>query len=231
VESFAGGVSPHGPMAETEEKINILLVDDHTLVREGLRKFLEDSSGIRVVGDVGDGRTAVKLVGQLRPDLVLMDISMPGLNGIDAIRMMLKANKKQRVLVLSMHGSEAYVLEAVQAGARGFVLKSGEGRELVEAIKSVASGNSYFSPEVSAILASRFRDEDGTPSVEGSPLTLREREILQLLGEGKNLTEIAATLNISRKTVKNHRNHIANKLRCSSGADLVKAAIRLGLTS
>lgn len=217
--------------ARSEKKIRVLLVDDHTLVREGLRKFLEDTSEIQVIADVGDGRTALKALERLKPDLVLMDISMPGLNGIDAIKLMLKSNSRMRVLVLSMHCSEAYVLEALKAGAHGFVLKSGEGRELVEAIRLVAAGESYFSPQVSAILASRYRTQDEISPGETSSLSLREREILQLLGEGKTLSEIAGILSITRKTVKNHRNKIANKLCCRSNADLVKAAIRLGLTS
>lgn len=217
--------------ARSEKKIKVLLVDDHTLVREGLRKFLEDTSEIQVVADVGDGRTALRALDQFKPDLVLMDISMPGLNGIDAIKLMLKMNSKTRVLVLSMHCSEAYVLEALKAGARGFVLKSGEGRELAEAIRVVARGDSYFSPQVSAILASRYRTHNDPSPAETSSLSLREREILQLLAEGKTLSEIASILAITRKTVKNHRNKIADKLCCRSNADLVKAAIRLGLTS
>jgi len=217
--------------ARSEKKIKVLLVDDHTLVREGLRKFLEDTSEIQVIADVGDGRTALKAAERLKPDLVLMDISMPGLNGIDAIKLMLKTNSRTRVLVLSMHCSEAYVLEALKAGARGFVLKSGEGRELVEAIRAVAAGDCYFSPQVSAILASRYRAQEEISPAETSSLSLREREILQLLGEGKTLSEIAGILSITRKTVKNYRNKIANKLCCKSNADLVKAAIMLGLTS
>jgi DNA-binding NarL/FixJ family response regulator len=211
--------------------IRVLLADDHRLLRESLRKLLEEDPGFEVVAEAGDGRTALKLAGKLTPDVVVLDISMPELNGIDGLRLLAHDMPDVKVCVLSMHVADSYVVEAVRLGARGYLLKNAAGDELKAAVRAIAAGKSYFSPEISTILARQVRSGGDSAEQGAGVLSGREREVLQLIGEGKNLRQIAHALGISEKTARNHRDNIAGKLCCASTADLVKQAIRLGLTT
>ena len=209
--------------------IRLLLVDDHRLLRESIRKLLAEEPGLEIVDEAADGRRALKLAVQKRPDVVLLDIEMSELNGVDVIRQLAREVPETKALVLSMHAADSYVIEALRAGAKGYLLKSSTGDELKAAVRAVAGGDSYFSPQVGAILARHVRISDEEPAM--SPLTTREREVLQLIAEGKTLREVAQTLSVSAKTAKNHRDHIAAKLGAHSTAALVKHAIRLRLTT
>lgn len=212
--------------------VRVLLVDDHLIVREGIRFSLEKLSGIQVVAEADNGRMALKLVEEFLPDVVLMDVVMPDMNGIEATRRIVSNCPGSRVLIFSGHSDMQMILGALKAGARGFIMKSCCSiQELVRAIQSVAANGTYFSsPVTESILRDymeiRSKDTNGSV-VQISP---REREILQLLAEGKNTKEIAFVLEVSAKTVDTHRKHIMNKLKVGSIAELTKFAIREGLT-
>ncbi|NMC75028.1 MAG: response regulator transcription factor [Geobacteraceae bacterium] len=212
--------------------VRVLLVDDHLIVREGIRFSLEKLSGIEVVAEADNGRMALKLVEEFLPDVVLMDVVMPDMNGIEATRRIVSNCPGSRVLIFSGHSDMQMILGALKAGARGFIMKSCCSiQELVRAIQSVAANGTYFSsPVTESILRDymeiRSKDTNGSV-VQISP---REREILQLLAEGKNTKEIAFVLEVSAKTVDTHRKHIMNKLKVGSIAELTKFAIREGLT-
>ena len=203
----------------------ILLADDHAVVREGLRALLE-STGFQVVGEAGDGREAVGLAAKLQPDVVAMDISMPDLNGIDAARSVLRAAEGTRVIVLTMHAEDSYVVEALRAGVRGYVLKTQAAADLVRAIHEVLRGAIYLSPAVSSTLVRAYLA--GTP-LPPDPLTPREREVLQLIAEGYSTKEAAARLGVSVKTAETHRTRLMNKLDIHDTAGLVRYATRRGL--
>ncbi|MFH1596820.1 MAG: response regulator transcription factor [Pseudomonadota bacterium] len=211
-------------------KAGILLVEDHQIVREGLAALLEKQPDLKVVGQAADGRTAVRLARELRPAVVVMDISLPDLNGIDATRQILEENPGVKVIGLSVHADRLFVKGMLQAGASGYLLKYSASQELIQAIQLVLAGRIYLSPEIAGVVV-----EDYTyPAPDGSPfavLTLREREVLQLLAEGKSPREIADSLHLALKTVEGYRRHIMEKLGFTSLADLVKYAIREGLTS
>jgi DNA-binding NarL/FixJ family response regulator len=212
--------------------VRILLADDHSLVRASLRSLLTDNPGIEVVAEASDGRQAFELVGQHRPDLVLMDISMPGLNGLEATRQIVKAHPNVRVIVLSMHASDQHVLRALRAGASGYVLKGSLPRELELAIESVARGEIFLSPAISRHVIEVYLSQTagkGDDALEH--LTPRQREILQLIAEGKSSKQIAQLLKASVKTIESHRASLMERLDIHDVAGLVRYAIRLGLVS
>jgi two-component system response regulator NreC len=210
------------------EKIRVFLVDDHTVVRQGLRRILESDDEIEIVGEAGDGRTAIDLVQKLRPHVVVMDVAMPELNGIEATRQILKRVEGARVLVLSMHGDDVYVRQALKAGARGYLLKDSEDLDLIKAVKAIRAGGSFFSPPVSKVVLSGYLGDkvDGDAEDGVARLTDREREVLQLIAEGKTNKEVAHALTVSVNTVETHRKHIMEKLDLHNTAELVRFAIR-----
>ncbi len=212
--------------------IRILLADDHKIVRDGLRSLIETQPGMEVVGEAADGRTAVSLAIRLNPDVVIMDISMPDLNGIDAARQIASEAPKVKIITLSMHSESRYVKEIFRNGASGYLLKECAFEELAIAIHTVAEDQIYLSPQVAHVILREFLDDlsETSPSAF-SVLTPREREVLQLLAEGKTTKEIARILSVSVKTVEAHRQKIMGKSNTRSIAELTKYAIREGLTS
>jgi len=213
------------------QSLRILLGDDHTLVRQGLRKIIEDQPGWSVVGEAADGRDVVRRVLEDRPDVVIMDVAMPLLNGIEATRQILRKQPSTRVLVLSMHADEAYIIQALEAGARGYLLKDSADEELVRAVTAVAGGKSFFSPNVASIMLDdyvRHLAEKGIAD-RYSSLSEREREVFQLVAEGHSNKEVANLLCISPATVETHRAHILQKLDLHSTAELVLYAVRRGV--
>jgi DNA-binding NarL/FixJ family response regulator len=205
--------------------IRILLADDHLVVREGLRSLLE-ASGFKVVGEARDGREALKLARTLEPEVTVMDIGMPGLNGVDACRELLREVPEMRIILLTVHGEDAYVIEALRSGARGYVLKTQAGSDLVRAIGEVTQGRIYLSPSVSSAVVQAFLAGSTSPA---DPLTLREREVLQLVAEGRSTKEVAGILGVSVKTAETHRTRLMTKLDIHHTAGLVHYAIRRGL--
>ena len=203
----------------------ILLADDHLVVREGLRSLLE-AAGFKVVGEARDGREAIKLARTLAPEVTVMDIGMPALNGVDACRELLREVPEMRVIVLTVHGEDAYVIEALRAGARGYVLKTQAGSDLVRAIGEVTQGRIYLSPSVSSAVVQAFLAGANSPA---DPLTPREREVLQLIAEGRSTKEVAGILGVSVKTAETHRTRLMGKLDIHHTAGLVHYAIRRGL--
>jgi DNA-binding NarL/FixJ family response regulator len=214
-------------------KLRLLLGDDHTLMRHGLRKILEERQDWEVVAEAGDGRTAVQQTLDLEPDVAVLDIGMPLLNGIEATRQIVRRKPNVRVLILSMHADEAYVTQAVTAGASGYVLKDSAGADLVGAIAAVAAGKSFFSPPVARVLLDdytrRLQDKGITDRYDS--LSEREREIFQLVAEGHSTKEIAVMLSVSPTTVETHRAHIMQKLDVHNTAELVLYAVRRGVIS
>jgi two-component system response regulator NreC len=207
-------------------KTRILLADDHAVVRHGFRMILDSQSDLEVVGEVANGREAVERASQIQPDVVVMDVTMPELNGIEATRRISAACPRTRVLALSMHKDSVYVREILRAGARGYLLKdSGEG-DLLMAVRAIAKGEGYLSPAVSDAVLTDYRKHVTDPL---DLLTSREREVLQLIAEGKTNKEIAATLNLSVYTVEAHRGRIMEKLNLHSTGELVRFAVRNGL--
>jgi DNA-binding NarL/FixJ family response regulator len=218
--------------------LQILLCDDHRLMREGLRAILE-KAGLDVVGEAANGRAGVELARQLQPDIVLMDISMPDLNGIDATRLLLEQRPATRVIALSMNSDRRYVATMLAAGAAGYLLKSSASEELIRAIEAVTSNLRYVSPAVvgpfiddylSQAVPGQFLAHEA-PAFAPKPLSLREREVLQLLAEGKNSKQIATRLSIAATTVESHRRQIMDKLGIRTIAELTKYAVREGLTT
>jgi len=213
--------------------IRVLLADDHQMVREGLRLLLEQQEGIHVVGEATDGLTAVALARELSPDIVVMDVTMPGLNGIDATRQIINEMKDTRVVALSVHSDKRYVMEMLKMGASGYLMKTSAFDELVQAIIAVANGQVYLSPRVAGYVVDAYRGKtkETEQTSAFSQLTPREREIVQLLAEGKSTKEIANQLVISQKTVDVHRQNTMEKLHLRNLADLVRYAIKEGLIS
>lgn len=205
------------------KSINMLIVDDHTLVREGIRALVEMLPKVTVVGEASDGRTALRLVKELNPNLVLMDIAMPGLNGLDVTAHISKEFPDVRVIILSMYATDEYVREAINAGAAGYLVKRSAATELERAITAVARGENYFTPQVSTRVT--------TDRVGIARLTPRQREILQLIAERHNTKDIADILNISIKTVETHRAQLMERLEIHDVPGLVRLAIRAGLVS
>ena len=208
------------------KRIRILLADDHAVVRQGFKMILDAQADMEIVGEAANGRQAVDLAEQLRPDVVVMDVSMPELNGIEATRRLASSLPRARVVALSMHKDSVYVREILRAGARGYLLKDSGAADLVAAIRAVASGESYLSPAVSNAVLDDYRRLATNPI---DLLTSREREVLQLLAEGKTNKEIAGVLNLSVYTVEAHRGRIMEKLNLHSIGELVRFAVRSGL--
>ena len=219
--------------------IRIVLVDDHTLVRAGMRALLDKMAGIDVVAEASDGREALRLLGPIHPDVVVMDIAMRGLNGLEAASQMKKDAPQVRVIILSMHANEEYVIQALHAGAMGYLLKDAATAELEVAVRAVARGETYLSPVVSKHVITNYLhrvsggEEGGghqEPSL-GDSLTSRQREILQLIAEGSTTREIAETLHLSVKTIETHRAQLMDRLDIHDIAGLVRYAIRTGLVA
>jgi len=213
--------------------IRILLADDHTVVRKGLRLLLETQPGFTVIADAADGREAVAMAEKLAPDVVVMDVAMPTLNGIEAARQITARQPQTAVVFLSMHSDEGYVLKALKAGARAYLLKDSAEYDLINAVKAVSEGKAFFSPAISKMLVEDYMRQMRERAVEDSYelLTTREREVLQLLAEGKNNKEVANVLNLSLYTVETHRSNIFQKLNLHSGAELILYAVRKGVIS
>jgi DNA-binding NarL/FixJ family response regulator len=214
------------------KRITVLLAEDHTIVREGFRRMLELEADLKVIGEAEDGRQAVALVKQLRPAVVLMDIAMPRLNGLEATRQVIKAVPATKVLILSAHSEDAYIKEATDAGAMGFLLKQASAHVVCQAIREVQKGNSFFCP---LLAKRRGKYPRAKPEPTGrllprpARLSSREVEVLQLIAEGKANKEVAAELAISRKTVEKHREHLMAKLDIHDTAGLTRYAISVGV--
>jgi two-component system, NarL family, response regulator NreC len=215
------------------KKIRILLADDHTVVRKGLRLLLESQPGFDVIADACDGRETVALAEQHLPDVVVLDVAMPILNGIEAARQISSKFPSTAIVFLSMHSDEGYVLKALKSGARAYLLKDSAEQDLIAAIKAVCEGKAFFSPAITKMLVEDYVRQMRARDVEDSYelLTTREREVLQLLAEGKSNKDIASLLSLSLYTVETHRSNIFQKLNLHSSAELILYAIRKGVIS
>ena len=214
------------------DTIKVLLAEDHTIVRKGLRSLLDSEAGIKVVGEAEDGREAIKKVEKLQPDVVLMDISMPGLNGLEATRQLKKRFPEIKFIILTVHDHEEYVLQTLRAGASGYLVKKAAPAELISAIRAVYSGESFLSPSISRTVIDEYVRRSEQPSEKDEiyeKLTNREREVLQLITEGHKNRKIADLLHVSLKTVETHKANIMNKLNVSGTAELIRYAMDKGL--
>jgi len=216
---------------ETGKKIRVLLAEDHTLVRQGFRRILEDDPQVTVVGEARTGLEAIEQCKTLKPEVVVMDLSMPDLGGLEATAEILKADPKVKILILSMYSNEAYIRKAFELGAKGYMLKNAIEVDLNRAVKALAEGEAYFSPGISHIVleslkTGSFRDDSQDPYER---LTLREKEVLQLIAQGKSNKEIAVLLNISVNTVAVHRARVMDTLGLHRTAELVLFAVKKGL--
>lgn len=208
--------------------ITVLLVDDHAVVRDGLRALIEHNSDMKVIGDAANGRQAVSEVQRLKPDIVVMDIAMPELDGVESTRHILERAPQTRVLILSMYLSSEHVHRALQAGARGYVLKDSAGKEVVDAIRAIHGGRRYLSQHITETVIDDYLREDANVSPLES-LSLRERDVLQLVVQGRTNAAIAQSLSLSPKTVETYRARLMRKLNVTDTVDLVKFAMRNGL--
>ena len=213
--------------------IRILLADDHTVVRDGLRALLEKQPDMTVVAEASDGRDSIRLAEEQSPDVVVMDIGMPSLNGIEATRRILAANPRTAVVMLSMHQDESYVLRSLKAGAKGYLLKDSLRGDVIDAIRAVAQGRSFLTHKVRRMLQEDYVRQMESRGLEDSYdlLTDREREVLHMVAEGKSNKEVAGSLNISPTTVETHRSHILQKLGIHSVPELILYAVRKGIVS
>ncbi|HKW97066.1 MAG TPA: response regulator transcription factor [Bryobacteraceae bacterium] len=213
--------------------IRILLADDHTVVRKGLSLLLESHPGFKVVAEASDGREAVAMAAAHKPDVVVLDVAMPLLNGIEAARRICENLPQTAVVFLSMHSDEGYVLKALKSGAKAYLLKDSAEYDLINAIKAVSEGKAFFSPAISRMLVEDYMRQMREREVEDSYelLTSREREVLQLFAEGKTAKEVASSLDLSLYTVETHRSNIFQKLNLHSGAELILYAVRKGVIS
>jgi len=215
------------PRLGEQVPLRVLLADDHILVRDGIKVTLE-ANGLSIVGEASEGREAVKMVRDLKPDVAVFDVSMPGLNGVDAARIALKENPGTKVVLLTVHTENEYVDEALRAGVSGYVLKKQATADLIRAIQEVSLGNIYLSPGISRAVMEAFRSGK---ELAARTLTAREREVLQLIAEGKTTKEIGSVLGISVKTAETHRSRVMDKLEIRDTAGLVRYAIRMGLVT
>jgi DNA-binding NarL/FixJ family response regulator len=211
--------------------LRVLLVDDHKLVREGLRYILENSSGIEVVGEAEDGAGALAAVRELRPDIVVMDVGMHGMNGIEATQRLRQSHPRLQVVALSAHADKRYVRNMLQAGAAAYVLKDSVSEDLLRAVRAAAQGEHYLSPRITGCVLEGLSTPAPGAAIAGEVLGPREREVLRMLADGKTSKEIAAALSLSIKTVETHRRNVAQKVGLHSIAELTKYAIREGLTN
>jgi DNA-binding NarL/FixJ family response regulator len=209
--------------------IRVLLAEDHALVRAGIRALLESMRGVEIVGEAMDGREAISMVAASLPDIVVMDLTMPGLNGIQAIRRLSIEFPSVRVLVLSMHDGEEYVSQALRAGAAGYLLKDSSSQELELAIRSIATRGSYLSPSISAFVLADYVRRDTREHAPLDPLTSRQREVLQLIAEGRTNHDMAEILKLSIKTIESHRSQLMERLDIHDVAGLVRYAVRTGV--
>jgi DNA-binding NarL/FixJ family response regulator len=211
--------------------LRILLADDHTIVRHGLRKILEEPGERQVVAEAGDGREAVRKALELRPDVAVLDIGMPLLNGIEATRQITRRAPEVNVLILSMHPNEAYIIQALQAGAKGYLLKESADADLIGGVTAVAQGKSFFSPAVAKVMLDDYVTQLAKRGVTDryDALSEREREVFQLVAEGRSNKEIAELLFVSPNTIETHRLHIMEKLDLHSAAEIVLYAVRRGV--
>jgi DNA-binding NarL/FixJ family response regulator len=214
-------------------KLRIVLADDHTLVRHGLRKVLQDQSDWEVVGEANDGREAIQLVQELKPDVAILDIAMPRLNGIEATRQIARRFPDVHVLVLSMHADEAYVTQVLRAGATGYLLKDSADTDLIKAVAAVSQKKSFFSPAVAKVMLDDYVRQLADRGITDryDTLTEREREVFQLIAEGKSNKDVADLLHLSPNTVETHRAHIMEKLDVHNAAEIVLYAVRKGVIS
>jgi DNA-binding NarL/FixJ family response regulator len=209
--------------------IRVLIADDHGVVAEGLKHLIEAQQDLQVIGIVADGREAVRLARESQPDVVVMDLSMPELNGADATRAILERDPKCRVIVLSMYAEREYVRRALRAGAVGYVVKRSAAKELVDAIRAVHAGQRYLSPRIADVVIDDYSAEERDDPL--SKLSAREREVLQLLAEGKSMKEVAAILDLTPRTVAFHKYRMMEQLRLKSSAELVTFAVRSGVVA
>jgi DNA-binding NarL/FixJ family response regulator len=204
-----------------------LVADDHDVVRQGLRAFIQEQPGWQIVAEVKEGRAAVAKTHELKPDVAILDISMPSLNGLDGTRQIVKLSPHTKVLILTMHESERLIQDVLNAGARGYVMKADAGRDLVMAIQALLAGQTFFTQKVAQIVLDGFNGKrPATEPGESQRLTTKEREVVQLLAEGKSSKEVATVLDVSTKTVETHQTNIMRKLSCHSVTELVRYAIR-----
>jgi two-component system, NarL family, response regulator NreC len=220
-------------MTATMTPIRILLADDHTVMRNGLRLLLERQPNLKVIGEAADGREAVTLAAAEEPDVVVMDIAMPHLNGVEAARQITTRCPQTAIAILSMHSDESYVIRSLKAGARAYLLKDSAEADLIAAIRAITEGKSYFSPAVTRLLKEDYMHQLADVGAEDSYelLTNREREVLQLVAEGKSNKDVANLLNLSLYTVETHRTHILQKLNLHSVPELILYAVRKGIIS
>jgi len=211
--------------------IRILLADDHTVIRKGLRLLLDSHPGFQVIAEASDGRETVAMAEAHQPDVVVLDVAMPTLNGIEAARQISAKMPQTAIVFLSMHSDESYVLKALKSGAKAYLLKDSAEYDLINAIRSVKEGKAFFSPSISKMMMEEYMRQMQDREIEDSYelLTTREREVLQLLAEGKTNKEVASILNLSLYTVETHRGNILQKLNLHSGAELILYAVRKGV--
>jgi DNA-binding NarL/FixJ family response regulator len=213
--------------------VRVLIADDHPLIRSGLRALLEREDEFQVVGEASDGYEAIELATHLKPDVAMLDVGMPRLNGIDAAQHISERTQRVRIILVSMHSDEAYVLRALKSGARGYLLKASPEADVLTAVRAVAAGNAYFSPKITKLLIEEYVHEVRRRGVEDSYdlLSIREKEVLQLLVAGKTNREISDMLHISVSTVETHRNNVFQKLGIHNLPELILYAVRKGLVS
>jgi DNA-binding NarL/FixJ family response regulator len=211
--------------------LRVLLADDHGIVRRGLRSLIESQSGLEIVGEASDGLEALRLCAEFRPDILILDVAMPKMNGIEVASRVQKLDRPPRVIVLSMHTDESYIIRALAAGARGYLLKDATDEDLLPAIRSVVSGKPYFSPAVTAVLMEDYVRQLQARGLTDTYhlLTSREREVLQLLAEGRSNKEVATLLDLGVSTVETHRANLMQKLNLHNTAEIVLYAVRKGI--
>jgi len=217
------------------KNIKILIVDDHEVVRDGLKNILLSLNNVAIAGEAANGEDAISFYDSLKPDLVIMDISMPGMNGIEATRIIKENDPNAKILILTMHDNQEYLNQIIRSGAKGFVLKNTDKEELLDAVKTVAGGENFFSKDISKLIIENYirsaKDSDKNEGYKEVPLTKREVEILKYIAEGNSNQEIANKLYISYNTVDTHRKNIMHKLSIKNTAGLVRYAIEKGLIS